>query len=73
MNLAKKIYAQSNEAVRLKAIESFISPKKSFYRRIIDFLKGSDLDLATFERLEGLSHPRERDAFQQWRDFGGRF
>lgn len=77
MNQPRKIYDCSKVAsVPEQPHLTLATPPKptvSILKRIADFFKTHDLDLATFERLEGISRRTERDAFQQWRDFGGRF
>lgn len=78
MNDAKNIYSvEQNADVSVRAVPalSSVAPKskKSIFARIVGLLCGPDLDLATFERLEGISRPRERDVAQRWRDAGGRF
>ena len=66
MNDAKNIYAfeqKSDVADRTLKLQSVPEPKlkKSVLARVIDFLSGPDLDLATFKRLEGIDQEPERD------------
>ena len=77
MNDAKNIYSSElNVAVSVRAVPKLAAvsnSKKSVFKRIADFLVGPDLDLATFERIEGISCAKERDIHQQWRFTAGRF
>ena len=76
MNDAKKIYVEQNAAVSVRAVpaleaESKVA-KKSILEKIADYLIGSDLDLATFERIEGVSNTSERESAEQCRHMGRR-
>jgi hypothetical protein len=62
MNDAKKIYVEENAAVPVRAVPALPAAMKSktVFERIAEFLCGPDLDLATFERIEGISSIHDR-------------
>ena len=62
MNDAKKLYIEQNAAVSVRAAPAPSAGLnlKSIFARIAAFLCGPDFDLATFERIEGISRPHDR-------------
>lgn len=75
MNDVKNIYVEQNADVSVQNCPPQARPSlaKKIIEKVMKFILGRDLDIATFERWEGIQSPRERDPVQYWREMGGRF
>ena len=73
MTEAKNIYSSGVDVRALKFEPEIRKPifKKSILSKVVNFLIAPDLDLETFERLEGVE--RSRDCVQYLPSFGRRF
>lgn len=78
MNDAKKIYncdqtVSACEGINLQTPSPSLRPKKLVLTKIAAFFMESDLDLATFERLESKGLAQDKHPIQKWHGIGGRF
>lgn len=74
MNNAKDIYTEQNMAVSVRAVPALpiLPTPKSILALVADFLRGPDLDLATFERIEGKSQSKANNTVESLRHMAGR-